>query len=130
MKKILIMKISILFIFIALFSCSGTKVQFPKVEKGVLDLRSKSDKAISHLLNEPIALDGEWEFYWKEFYTSEDFANPAKQEEIEKKREWINVPFTIRNREGIKKSGVGYATYRMVLKGEKLKDLSHIYLEL
>ncbi len=116
--------LGILIIFI---TCKGneTKKIYPKAVKGVLDLRAlrydcrdstecvgTSSPSGNHSATESshvgeswdfatdgtINLDGEWEFYWKEFYTSEDFLDPTKRSEIEKKREWMKVPLSIPER--------------------------------
>ncbi len=125
----------VLFSLLLFFSCTNSKIKFPKVEKGILDLGSFTYNCTNYKdckssnLNPKqilIPLEGEWEFYWKEFYTPEDFANPAKQEEIAKKREWIKVPSTIQDRDDMEKPGLGYSTYRVIIKGENLLSLTHI----
>ncbi len=61
--------IKLLFFFFALciFSCTKPK-QAPKAENGVIDLTEWDFEKDGN-----IKLDGEWEFYWKEIYSHENF---------------------------------------------------------
>ncbi len=97
-------------------SCSPAGKAPPKAVKGVLDLREWDFQTDGNL-----HLDGEWEFYWKEF--------PIQLEEgiltlPKEKQDFIPVPQTwagfkskrLSNREEEFKSGLpgeGYATYRL-----------------
>jgi PAS domain S-box-containing protein len=96
----------------------------PKVEKGVLDLRGWS-----FAKDGPIALDGEWEFYWRKQVKPEDFSGehpPAMSG-------YINVPGIWNGYEvnGRKISGTGYATYRLrILLGETGQRLAFKFLDM
>lgn len=80
----------------------------PQAINGILDL-TNWDWAQDGLTS----LDGQWEFYWQELLSPEDFKKPDKI----LKRELITVPmawnkFKI---DGSELSGDGYATYRVLI---------------
>jgi serine phosphatase RsbU (regulator of sigma subunit) len=77
------------------------------VNKGIIDL---SDKKIDKSY---IALDGEWEFYKNELYAPNDF----EQNKITEAK-FLTVP-GLWNKQNIKNSGIGYGTYRLILKNLK-----------
>ncbi|MEM7181985.1 MAG: adenylate/guanylate cyclase domain-containing protein [Spirochaetota bacterium] len=96
-------------------SCKDFKTKTtPKAIKGVLDLRGHDFHK-----NPIIKLDGEWEFYWKQF-CSEKFSAPGKFCGKEKP-ELIKVPapwndYILRQTQQTKTKpvgGKGYATYRL-----------------
>jgi len=103
----------IIIVNIFLMSCSPNDKIPPKAIKGVLDLRDWDFEK-----NGVINLDGEWEFYWKEFPRGEELALP------EDKKNYINVPSSW-NGHIIKRTtsggepfgeilgSEGYATYRL-----------------
>ncbi|HMV42171.1 MAG TPA: sensor histidine kinase [Leptospiraceae bacterium] len=107
-------------------------MKIPKVEKGVLDLSSlESVDAKDFISSTPISIDGEWEFYWKEFYAPSDFLDPNKQEEIEKNREYLQSNSrwngSISNAKKETAKGEGFATYRMRLIHTP-KEITHLKL--
>ncbi len=90
-----------------LAGCSPVKIK-PKVKEGVMDL-SQYDFAKSG----KVLLNGDWEFYWKQFYYSADFKNKRTIPST-----FVNVP---KSWNGFKINGKtiggnGFATYRMQLK--------------
>lgn len=87
--------------FLVLFSCADQK-QVPKIEKGVLDLRNWN-------FEEEIELRGEFEFYFNELLTEEDF---LKQRE---KIDYLQIPKIWNEFEynGKKVGSFGFATYRL-----------------
>lgn len=81
----------------------------PKAINGIMDLSSWD------LNNESIVnLDGEWEFYYSQLLNSEDFQDNT----LIDKGSYINVPSSWNKHEidGEKLSGIGYATYRLIIK--------------
>jgi signal transduction histidine kinase len=118
-------QLSILFTCISISwiaSCAPSDKKIPpKAIKGVLDLRDWDFQKDGN-----INLDGEWEFYWKEFPVGEELALP------EEKRDYIDVPRfwngkvvkrITENGEKIEETleREGYATYRLkVLMKHKL----------
>lgn len=96
-----------LIILLSLISgCSyGKSANQLKVIEGKIDLME--DQITSHV----VRLDGEWEFYWNELLTPEDFRETGKI-----KTDYIYVPgswnaYITEDREA---SGNGYATYRLL----------------
>lgn len=97
-------------------SKKGGRKGMPKAEKGLLDLRGWDFEK-----DGPAALDGEWEFYWSNFYTYQDFqtdkTGPAG---------YLKVPGMwggfIHN--GKKAGNKGFATYRLVVKMDR--DVSEL----
>ena len=94
--------------FLVIFTCRNDSINEnpPRVMKGVLDLNNWDLKE-----NGPIDLNGEWEFYWNEHLTPNDFSesnSPAKTD-------FFNVPGSWNGYliEGKPLSGDGYATYRI-----------------
>ena len=89
----------------------------PRAEKGVLDLSTWDLKK-----DGPVALNGEWEFYWQEHWAPDYFpeeTQPAFNGYIEVPGTWNDF---IVNKEKI--AGTGYATYRLSIQlantGQKL----------
>jgi hypothetical protein len=129
MKVLVCLEIAILTFF--LLTCSNSKQIPPKAVKGVLDLREWNfDPASGSGTDGVIKLDGEWEFYWKEFPVGDALELP------EEKKDYITVPSvwnghilkrTTETGESIeeKLGGEGYATYRLkVLLGEEEQSLA------
>lgn len=91
------------FFIIILISCSSNKPT-PKVEKGVLDLRTwdfENDGVVK--------LSGEFEFYFNELLNENDFKTPQK------KIDYFPIPKIWNDYElnGKKVSSFGYATYKV-----------------
>ena len=84
----------------------------PRAVKGVLDLTDWVFKK-----DGPVDLNGEWEFYWMQHLTPQDFTKTAPI----RKKAFIKVPgywkgFEL---EGKKLPGYGYATYRLQIVTDK-----------
>lgn len=62
----------LLLILCFLTSCSYSK-EVPKAENGILDL---TDWDLE--MDGAVKLDGEWDFYWKQLLTPEDFAKKTE----------------------------------------------------
>jgi class 3 adenylate cyclase len=100
LKNILI----IIFAILILTSCSNdNRKEAPKAIKGVLDLRNWDFEK-----DGIIKLDGEWEFYWREFLTSKDFDMVQKKHYIQVPSNWndnkwekMPIPYD------------GYASYKL-----------------
>ena len=98
--------------------------QPPKAVSGILDLRDWNFDE-----DRTVKLDGEWEFYWQQLLTPEDFTLTPKPE----KSAWINVPSTFKNSQinGETRPHHGYATYRLrVLLSHKLPRLKFRFIEI
>lgn len=122
---------SIILILIIL-NCSNSN-SIPKAHKGVLDFREpystplmKKDATGLGMdlseeeweLNETIQLDGEWEFYWKEFPGQEDFTlTENKKNYIQVPGNWNGFKYQTLNDTGEKVletlEAPGYATFRL-----------------
>ena len=93
-----------------IFSCTSKEAKkvIPRAKKGVLDLSAWSFKN-----NVPVALNGEWEFYWKTDMSPGNVATVYSPREIE----YISVPGIWNGfpSDGGPISGKGFATYRMKL---------------
>jgi len=79
-----------------------------RVQNGVMDLSSWNYER-----NPRITLDGEWEFYWNELLTPEDFRDNAPANTA-----YMKVPSRWNGKmvDGRTLPSYGYATYRMLLK--------------
>jgi adenylate cyclase len=112
----LIVMIPIVILVIA-FINNANHTPAPKAQKGLLNL---SDYDFHEHGN--IRLDGEWEFYWNQLLTPDDFntANPAQPSG------YIHVPgiWNGYNLGNIQLSGQGYATFRLLL---QLKEPLNLY---
>jgi PAS domain S-box-containing protein len=86
----------------------------PRAVKGFLDLTAWDFKN-----DGPVDLNGEWEFYWMQHLTPEDF----KQRIPDRKTAFIKVPgyWNSYVLEGKKLPGYGYATYRLNIIFDKLQ---------
>lgn len=84
---------------------------FPKFksEKGILDLTQ------AHVSKNPLKLQGEWEFYWKELLSPEDIQIHSARD-INHDR-WINIPGSWLGYpfDGQRLNGTGFATFRVVI---------------
>jgi two-component system, sensor histidine kinase ChiS len=100
-------------IFILSHCAPSDKKIPPKAIKGVLDLRDWDFEKDGNT-----NLDGEWEFYWKEFPVGEELALP------EEKKDYIDVPRSWNGKVIIDKTEIGnsiqetlgdegYATYKL-----------------
>lgn len=118
--------ISLLFFMFGDFGKLQKKEQ-PLAAKGVLDLSQWDFEK-----DGPVRLDGQWEFYWKQLLTHEDFIKEQKASPV-----FMAVPGkwskTVLNHE--KLPWAGYATYRLLIKtngkneayGLKIKDIFTSY---
>ena len=84
----------------------------PKAIKGVMELRGWDFEK-----DGPVELNGEWEFYWKSFYSHTDFSRGKTS-----KANFIRVPNAWNDYKigGKTLSGKGYATYRLVIHSDKI----------
>ncbi len=106
--------LSFTFMIMAGFPVSGlngsdnndTRIMHPKAEGGVLDLRQWDFEEYG-----PVNLDGEWEFFWKEFLVSEA---GSRQNYIEPSG-FLTLPGYWNNYmlDGEALSSEGYASYRL-----------------
>lgn len=112
---ILAVCIVIPFVLVQLHERSLKEAQ-PKAVGGVLDL-SEWDFETQGI----ISLDGEWEFYWHKLLTKEDFSN---QQKLIVPDSIVHIPDVWNNYEvdGERLPGMGYATYRLVVKGKPSSD--------
>ncbi len=87
----------------------------PIAKLGVIDLTDWNFNT-----NELVNLDGQWEFYWLKFYSSEDF---RKNDSI-RNVQYINFPNYWNGYQYDNKnlSGNGYATYRLLVKLKRQKS--------
>ena len=109
--------IQLLIISSSFLFCSPVTREFPKAEKGVIDLRSHDFSA-----NGPVDLDGEWEFYWKKFNNE---INPGD------KPAYIQVPspWNKHLHNGKEVGPYGFATYRLkILLPDSGKQLAIKYI--
>lgn len=112
---------SILVLLFFIFQCNNdhTTIERPKSVKGVIDLSYHNFNPLKITGEDGIVpLDGEWEFYWKEFLPANNL--PLSIPELKKENNsslsnFINVPSNWNNYEVNGKSigGHGYATYRL-----------------
>jgi len=105
--------ILILLLGLIVVSCDTNQKQPPVAKNGVLDLRNWDFEKDGN-----VRLDGEWEFYWKQFLKSADFDTVAKKHFIQVPKPWNDYKW------GKEELGYeGYATYRLrILVNDKIKD--------
>jgi sensor histidine kinase YesM len=124
--KILQLKPVSFFLFlgllILLLSGCNSKKKFPGAEKGLIDVTGWNFKG-----DGPVALNGEWEFYWKHLLTPRDFEG----ESVGKFKGYSRIPGVWRDMEGKGKWGFyhGYATYRLVIKHDRMDGAKSIYVK-
>ncbi|TGM88643.1 sensor histidine kinase [Leptospira licerasiae] len=102
------------------FHCGlvGSGLEHSFAKNGALDLSKHSFED-----GKIIPLDGEWEFYWKEFIPSGDFSDPK----YKSKKKFITVPsvWTESFSKDPDAAGHGYATYRLKIRlGERKQALA------
>lgn len=106
---IIIVVIIVVILYITVFVNMGKtdkNINLPQISKGTLDLTRWDFSNY-----EPLKLDGEWEFYWKQFLEPVDFNInlPCKNEFLQVPRSWNRYSY------GTKFSPEAYATYRLVI---------------
>lgn len=102
--------------------CSGNNDAAPKARHGVMDL-----SALDMARFGPVRLDGEWEFYWNQLLTPEDFHGPR----VPAGAAFISLPGAWNgfNRRGVKPGREGFATFRLrILPGSGKRELA-LHLE-
>ncbi len=108
-----IIKIIVLSLFFLLFfsECKKQKLILPKIEKGVLDLKSHNNPYL--FLNEDFQLDGEWNFFWKEFLTEDQIIQRIENEPFNNHK--ITVPNVWNNYkvDNVAIGSYGYGTYHL-----------------
>ena len=115
-----ILKLKILLIFILLITLTGCSKQsssakIPHATKGILNLTDWDFKK-----DGSVKLDGEWEFYWNELLSPEDFESISKN-----KKNYQTMP-SIWNKQkldGKLLPRYGYATYRLKIKVDDVNDI-------
>ncbi|GAA0891712.1 hypothetical protein GCM10009122_13910 [Fulvivirga kasyanovii] len=87
----------------------------PQVQHGSLDLTRTDFNSAG-----PIALDGEWEFYWKQVLFPADFVAENKPEP-----QYLKMPAVWNDLKlgRTELTGEGYATYRLIIKKDEKPDL-------
>jgi len=118
-------KINKIHLFLALLllsslscGCSGSNNAAPLARHGVLDLSTTNMPR-----TEPVRLDGEWEFYWKQLLSPEDFQG----QQAPPVSAYLTLPgsWTGFNLNKEKLSGEGFATFRLrILPGPGKRDLA------
>lgn len=104
-------KIIFLFFILSLFGCSSNNFSFqayPTASKGVIDFTNWDFEKNGNVL-----LNGEWEFYWNQLLTPQDFEKSSSTPD------WVQVPrpwntYFDENEKLL--SAHGFATYRIKLK--------------
>ncbi len=110
--------VALIILLLLIWGCSGNRDAAPRARQGLIDLSSLDMTRL-----DPVRLDGEWEFYWKQLLSPEDFQGvhlPAPPAFIELPRAWNG--FTFNNAE---LGGKGYATFRLqILPGSGKRELA------
>jgi two-component system, sensor histidine kinase len=103
-KTAMLFRLSFVPFFIIFWSliscCTASSQDLAHARKGIIDLRNES-------FTDKVALDGEWEFYWKELL--------GPQSKAPGKPEFVNFPFRWDGEiwHGEKLPSFGYATYKL-----------------
>lgn len=105
----------LLLVYLATSAYSPAIANIPAARQGVLDATGWDFKTSG-----VIPLDGEWEFYWNELLTYEDFHSA-----VPPVPDYHIVPgmWTYHSVNGKKLPGFGYATYRLKIKTKNMPDL-------
>jgi signal transduction histidine kinase len=120
------MKIQGIIVLLLVVCCSQPK-QMPKATQGVLDLRSWNFSK-----DGPVNLDGEWEFYWKEFcdpnVLRRDVLQCVSTEDATTGN--INVPGNWNSyiHDGKPLDVMGYATYRLKVLVPENENFLSLYM--
>lgn len=100
------------------WGCSGNKDAAPLARQGIIDLSN-----LDMMRFDPVRLDGEWEFYWNQLLSPEDFRGahlPAVTAFLALPGAWNGFKF---NDE--KLGGKGFATFRLqILPGSGKRELA------
>ncbi|MCP3872370.1 MAG: PAS domain S-box protein [Desulfobacteraceae bacterium] len=106
MGKKLYSSLGLILFFLIFFSCQNIRsdTNTPKVKKGVIDLRNHTFD------NNAVKLNGQWEFYWKQWINPEELKTIDKDH---RQHAYINVPSSWNNSQIEDQSikGKGFATY-------------------
>lgn len=112
-------------LLLVLVGCSGTAEKTtpsPHADHGIFDLRG-------HPLSgdETVALDGEWEFYWDQLLTPDNFCPGHLQPEL---TEYFSLPgsWARHKRNGHRLGGIGQATFRLRLLPDRTSGNIHLRL--
>ncbi len=103
-----------------MFACSSPeKAKPPEAKKGILDLRGWD-----FILDGPVPLNGEWEYYWEKLYNPKDFdsISPMRDGYMKVPGEWFASTsdsrlYTLN----------GYMTYRLVVITDRLNEQLLLY---
>lgn len=95
----------VLFLLSFLFVKIDDSRQF-EVQNGIMNIESYDMD-----VNTPISLNGEWEFYWKQFLTASDISGTEPDLLVRVPSTWNEYSL-----EGQRLSGDGYGTYRLHVK--------------
>jgi len=101
-----------------LWGCGGTDDAPPRARQGVMDL-----SAWNFDVNGPVDLNGEWEFYWQQLLSPEEF----RSEDLPSDGLFLSFPSSWRHLkpQGKSLSRRGYATFRLkVLVGTPGRELA------
>jgi signal transduction histidine kinase len=111
--KFKIVIISLLLFLLNAFDQQGYAKGHPGAKKGILDLRNYDLS-----LDGNVVLDGEWEFYWRQFLNPGDFENGSRQDSLD----YISIPgyWNDYQLNGEVLKGEGYATYRLIILTDSL----------
>ena len=115
--------IKLFILTILLLGCT-TRKKMPKVENGLIDLRSWNFQE-----DGSVDLEGEWEFYWKELLDSEQITKKENHQNVT----YLKVPDSWNNAiiNNQKIEGRTYGTYRIriLMNPENLKiGIRNIYI--
>ncbi|MFN8577822.1 MAG: ATP-binding protein [Candidatus Sericytochromatia bacterium] len=107
--------ISVLFLFLILFNESKAENFILESKKGIIDISSWNFKDKGN-----IELNGEWEFYWRQFIKSDTHQDNLKAKIVNFPSIWNNYFF-----DNVRLESFGYASYKLNIKSDKkYKDLS------
>ncbi|MCX8132208.1 MAG: diguanylate cyclase [Clostridia bacterium] len=118
-KLSVILLTSIVLLMLSFSGCTSNiteKNKQPYAKNGILDLSQWDFNK-----NGTVRLDGEWEFYWEQLLTPEDFGN--KKTGMIPQYFSVPAPWNGMTVNGQKIKGSGYATFRLVI---NLEDGEHL----
>jgi len=114
--KIVILVCTLLFLSISMVSCQASRKNQPKVENGVIDLRSWDFEKSG-----PVNLNGDWKFIWKHLILPQN--RELITDHLYVPKNWVET-----TQSGVSIGPEGFGTYSLIFRLSKLDQPVAFYL--